>query len=68
MSNEDIPSIDINPNWIKGCCPGCKQIIYIDEPNRRTYHRTPLCEWYADFISKAYCEGEVELIVKVELV
>ncbi|VVB55275.1 Uncharacterised protein [uncultured archaeon] len=55
-------TLQVNPQWTKGNCPGCGLTIYIDDVNKRTMHQDPLCTWYTDFCSKAKCEGKVELI------
>jgi hypothetical protein len=60
---KDVPSVIIDPKWHSGPCPSCHELIYIDEVNKRTYHKAPLCKWYKNFTSKAYCEGEIDLII-----
>lgn len=63
MANE-IKTVTIDPNWFKGSCPGCGRTIYIDETNKRTMHKAPLCKWYTDFVKGARNEGAVELVKK----
>lgn len=63
--NQDTPSIVINPDWPHGPCPSCQKTIYIDEANRRSYHKAPLCEWYSNFVKNADCEGEIELVKEI---
>ena len=40
----------------------CGKTIYIDEPNKKTYHQDPLCAWYTDYCAAAKPMGEVELL------
>jgi len=63
MTNK-IPSTIINLKWIKGSCPNYQRTIYIDETNKRTYHKVPLCKWYINYTLKTRCEGAVNLIEK----
>lgn len=58
---EPIKEMTIELDWIKGVCPWCKNPIYIDENNKRSLHKDPMCPQYASFVSAATCEGKVNL-------
>jgi len=60
----EIHPIIIDPSWIKGSCPNCQKTIYIDEKNKRSLHKAPLCEWYTNFVRGSRSEGVVDLIKK----
>lgn len=58
---QPIKEMTVELDWIKGVCPWCKNPIYIDDKNRRTLHKNPICAEYERFVSAATCEGKVNL-------
>ena len=58
---QSVTEMTVQPNWTKHQCPWCHNIIYLDDTNKRTLHKEPMCPEYTNFVSGAKCEGRVNL-------
>jgi hypothetical protein len=53
--------IAVQSHWTEGRCPSCAAVCYVDEKEKRSYHKWPECEFWAKACANLPPPVEVDL-------